>query len=182
MIGNSRRGWWQAAFVVAFVLFAASVVPAQDITYNAMPGADFTKYKTYKWVKIDGVKYPDQIVDAQIMTAIDKQLATKGLAKATGDQADLAIGYQVAVEQERQWNTMGGYGYGRWGGTGTATSSTINIGTVGVDIYDAAAKQLLWRGAATKTLDTNPSPEKRTKNLDKAMEKLFKKYPPPVKK
>jgi len=65
---------------------------------------------------------------------------------------------------------------------GTATSSTINIGTVGVDIYDPAAKQLVWRGAASKTIDDKANPEKRQKNLDKAMAKLLKNFPPPVKK
>jgi hypothetical protein len=35
--------------------------------------------------------------------------------------------------------------------SGTATSSTINIGTL--VLYDPAAKQLVWIGAASKTVD-----------------------------
>ncbi len=161
--------------------------------YNALPDTDFTKFKTYKWVAIEGGTKVDQITDTQIKTAVDKQLAAKGLTKTEDDNADLYIGYQAAIGQERQWNTYstGGYGYGygaRWGGyggggMGTATSTTINIGTVGLDMYDPAAKQLVWRGAASKTIDEKANPEKRQKNLDKAMEKLLKKnFPPPVKK
>ena len=72
----------------------------------------------------------------------------------------------------------GGYG----GGTTTATSATIYIGALAVDFYDVATKQLVWRGLASKQLDMKASPEKRQKNLDKGMAKLFKNYPPKVKK
>ena len=37
----------------------------------------------------------------------------------------------------------------RWGGMGTATSSTINVGTLVLDMYDPATKQLVWAGHAT---------------------------------
>ena len=40
--------------VAALALCAAGSAVAQDVTYNAMPGTDFSKYKTYKWVTIDG--------------------------------------------------------------------------------------------------------------------------------
>ena len=182
------------AMAAAMVLLACVSASAQDIRYNSMPGTDFSKYKTYKWVRIPKVEYPNQILDSQIMQAIDAQLALKGLTKTEGDNADLYVGYQVAVSQEKQFqsysNDMGGWGYGRWGGWGgygggmtttTTTSSTINIGTLNVDLYDVAAKNQIWRGAATKTLGSGKDPAKVNKNLNKAMAKLFKKYPPPVK-
>jgi hypothetical protein len=166
-----------------FALGGITTALAQDVTYNAMPGTDFSKFKTYKWVPIEGSQHPDQIVEQQIKQALDKELATKGLTKTDGDPADLLVGYQVAVDQEKQWNAYGGgAGFRFGGGMGTATSSTINIGTLGVDIYDAAAKQLVWRGAATKTLDAKASPQKRQDNITKAATKLLKNFPPPVKK
>jgi hypothetical protein len=180
--------WGRAVLALALVLSVVGAVAAQDVKYNALPDTDFTKFKTYKWVKIEGGTPMDQITDTQIKTAIDKQLGTKGLTKTDDEKADLYVGYQAAITQERQWNTYGSpaYGYGpRWGyggGMGTATSSTINIGTVGIDVYDPAAKMLVWRGAASKTIDEDANPEKRQKNLDKAMAKLLKNYPPPVKK
>jgi Domain of unknown function (DUF4136) len=51
-----------------------------------------------------------------------------------------------------------------------------------VDMYSSKAKALVWRGTATKTLDPKAKPEKQEKNLAKAMEKLFKNFPPPVDK
>ena len=50
-----------------------------------------------------------------------------------------------------------------------------------VDMYDAAKHDLVWRGVASKTLNPKARPEKRRKNLDKAVAKL-KNYPLPAKK
>ena len=78
------------------------------------------------------------------------------------------------------------WGWGGWRGWGgmsttTTTSSTINIGTLNLDIYDVGAKKQVWRGEASKTLGSGKDPQKVEKNLNKAMAKLLKKYPPPVK-
>ena len=163
---------------LVIALLASAVMLAQDVRTNHMPGTDFSKYHTYKWVNIEGGAHPNQIQDAEIKRSVDSQLAAKGLTKTDTDTADLFVGYQVAVEQEKQWNAYGMGGGVRWGGMGTATSSTITNGTLVIDMYDPATKQLVWTGNATKTLDPKSSPEKNQKNLDKAMQKLLKNFPP----
>lgn len=75
----------------AGVLMACPVIKAQDVRCNFMPGTDFSKYHTYKWVSIEGEAHPSQIVDGEIKQAIDTQLASKGLTKTTGDTADLYV-------------------------------------------------------------------------------------------
>ncbi|MEE9264899.1 MAG: DUF4136 domain-containing protein [Vicinamibacteria bacterium] len=50
------------------------------------------------------------------------------------------------------------------------------MGTLVVDIWDASTKKLVWRGTASKTLSDDPS--KSTKNINEAMAKIFKEYPP----
>jgi len=172
---------FQAAVGMLLVLFCSALVVAQDVRFNYAPGTDFSKYKTYKWVDIEGGNHPDQMMSDQIKQAIDSQLVQKGLTKTDSDQADLSIDYQVAVQQEKQWNSMGGAGV-RWGGMQSATSSTINIGTLVLDMYDTAAKKQVWRGDATKTLNPSKDPAKNQQNLQKAVAKLLKNYPPPVKK
>jgi hypothetical protein len=166
------------------MFLSCTLVRAQDVNYNAAPGTDFSKFKTYKWVTIKGAEQPNQIVDEQIKQSVDSQLATKGLTKVDSDTADLYIGYQVSINQQQQFNTYDtGGGYWRYGGgMSTTTTSTINIGTLAIDMYDQAAKQLVWRGSATRSLDPKAKPDKRQKNLDKAVAKLLKNYPPPVKK
>ena len=179
----------QIILIAGLLLAWTTAASAQDIKYNYVEGTDFSKYKTYKWVKAPNAQYPNSILDGQIMQAIDTQLAAKGLAK-TEDNPDLYVVYQVAVNQEKQWNSYstGGdmWGWGGWRGWGgmsttTTTTSTINIGTLNCDIYDVATKKQIWRGEASKTLGSGKDPKKVQKNLNKAMAKLFKKYPPPVK-
>jgi hypothetical protein len=187
-----RKALGVVGMLVLFSLAAVSAA-AQDIKYNFLPGTDFAKYRTYRWARVPNAQYPSQLVDNQIMQAIDAQLGLKGLQKSSGEDADLLITYQASVSQEQRWNTFSSgdtmWGYGRWGGwggyggmsTSTTTTETINIGTLHVDIYDIAAKNQVWKGAATKTLGSGKDPAKVQKNLNKAMTKLFKKYPPPAK-
>ncbi len=163
--------------LIGFVLLLGTALSAQDVKYNFMPGTDFSKFHTYKWAPIEGGTHPNQIADAQIKSSVDSQLSAKGLTKTDGDKADLLIGYQIAVDKEKQWNaySMGG---AQFGGMGSATSSTISNGSLVLDMYDPTNKQLVWTGTATKTLDPSSNQEKNQKNLDKAMAKLLKNYPP----
>jgi hypothetical protein len=94
-----------------FLLAACCIARTQEVRSNHMPGVDFSKFHTYKWVAVEGAQHPNQIVDAEIKQAADQQLAKKGLTKTDTDQADLYVGYQTAVDKEKQWN---GYGTGGW--------------------------------------------------------------------
>lgn len=182
---NKVRGIIVAALGVLAV--GSGVARGQEVTYNFVAGTDFSTFKSYRWIDLPNAEKPDAIVDQQIRQAIDNNLAKKGLSKATGETADLLVAYQAAVTQERQWNaySTGGYGYGGgWrygggmGGMATATSSTLNVGTLALDMYDTARKQLVWKGTATKTLNPSKDPKKNQERLQKAMDKLLKNYPP----
>jgi hypothetical protein len=61
---RQRFGLFRLAMLVSIVL---TVLPlaAQDVTYNLMPGTDFSKFHTYKWVSNEGSANRNQIVDAQ---------------------------------------------------------------------------------------------------------------------
>ena len=177
------------------LLLALTSVVAQDVRYNFDKSADFSKFKTYKWVSIKGAQTPNELVERQIKASIDSQLAAKGLSKVDSDQADLFIGYQTAIGQDKQftsystdWGYGGGWYRGGWyGGVGgssmtTGQTSTIYTGQLVVDMYDSANHSLVWRGVASKSLDTKAKPEKQEKNLNKAVAKLLKNYPPRAKK
>jgi Domain of unknown function (DUF4136) len=115
-------------------------------------------------------------MDAEIKQSVDSQMASKGMTKTDSDKADLYIGYQSAVNQETQWNAWGSRAFGM--GMGSWTSSTISVGTLVLDMYDPASKELVWTGSATKTIDPSSNHEKNQQRLDKAIAKLLKNYPP----
>jgi len=183
-----------AFITVAFLFLGASAAVAQDVRYDFDKDKDFSKYKTYKWVPIKGADQPDELTARSIMSAIDAALGTKGLTKTEGDTADLYVGFQTAIGQEKEftsYNTGWGYG-GGWGGgwygggmsstTTYGSTSTVYVGQLDLSMYDPAQKQLVWRGVASKTLDPKAKPEKKQKNITKAVAKLLKNFPPQPKK
>ena len=166
------------AWLSAALVYCCAIGLAQDVRYNAMPGTNFAKYHTYKWVNCGG-QHPDQITNQEIIQDIDGQLVQKGFTKSANDPVDMYVCYQIAVDQERQWNGFGGF---RFGGMASATSSTISNGTLILDMYDASAKQQIWQGTATKTLDPGGNQQKNLKNLANGIAKLMKNFPPPIPK
>jgi hypothetical protein len=166
---------FSSASVLALLFLTTTALIAQDVRYNFMPRTDFSKYRTYKWVNIGGA-HPDQIMDAEIKQSVDSQLALRGMTKTDSDTADLYIGYQSAVDEERRWDAWGTRAFGS--GEASWTSSTIAVGTLVLDMYDPGTKQLVWTGRATKTIDPSSNHEKNIKNLDKAIAKLLQNYPP----
>ena len=161
------------------VVFACGFMAAQDIKTNYMPGTDFSKYHTYKWVSINNTEQVDPIVVQQIKDAIDSQLTSKGMTKTDADTADMYVGIQTSIQQQQQWNAYGmGGGWRFGGGMATATSSTLQIGTLGVDFYDPTTKQLIWRGQATKTLNPSKNAQTNQNRVNQAVAKLLKSFPP----
>jgi hypothetical protein len=181
-------------------LFMLSSARGQDIHYNYDRGANFQSYRTYQWVDLQrgpgtpskaavpaglpnlpvglppmsGTNVPDDpLLDQDIQRAVDAQLAEKGLTKVDKG-GDLLVAYQAHVHDEKSINLWGSGGLSSVQGQ----TSTIPIGTLVVGLYDPARKQLIWRGDASKTVDLKKDPNKNYNNLQKAMVKLFKNYPP----
>jgi hypothetical protein len=175
--------------LLALLLLGTSPALAQDVRYNFDKHAKFDAFKTYKWVVMKDGQLSD-LPDRQVKAAVDAELAKKGLTKTDADSADLYVGYQAAISQEKQytsfdsgWGYGPGWGYGGWygggGGMTTGQTSTIYIGQLALDLYATAPKALVWRGVASKTIDPKAKPEKQQKNLNKAVAKMLKNYPPP---
>jgi len=176
------------------VLLLAGAGFAQEVWYKYSPNANFSNYKTYKWVPIESTDRLDALTDQQLKAAVDAELAKKGLVKTEGAEADLLIGYQVAFRKGMEFTAfteMPGPGIVREGGsrwdwdpsthpigTTTTISEGLRIGDFGFDMYDAAKRQLVWRGDAAKTIEADVTPEKRKRNIEKGVAKLLKNYPP----
>ena len=178
-----RISFW----VLVLILFTASnalTAWGQKVSVDFDKEANFVAYKTYSWTT--GTPAQNPLMDQRVTDGVDKRLAAKGLQKVdAGANPDLVVLYHAAVGTETQLNTMntGGYGWGyRWGGMGTSTTTVekIPVGQLTVDIGDAKTKKLLWMGNAADTLSDKP--EKNEKKINKALDKMFKKFPPPVKK
>ena len=76
------------------------------------------------------------------------------------------------------WKKYGVDGTLPWDGMAAATSPTLDLGTLVLDMYDPKTKRLVWTETATKALESGSNQEEDMKNLDQTVGKLFKNYPP----
>ena len=175
---------------LAAILMVPALAVAQKVTYDFNKAANFASFKTY--AHKDGTKVGQELIDERIVNAIDAAMAAKGFTKATANP-DVFVVYHMAFDKEKDISTYssgygGGYGpYGwGWGGMGGMSTTTtqvrdILVGTLVIDIADAKAGQLAWRGMGVKEVNTTAKPDKRDKSIKSAVDKIFKNYPPKVK-
>jgi Domain of unknown function (DUF4136) len=163
------------------VLLFATASFAQQVKTDYDRSADFGKYKTYSWEK---VQTQDPLWVDRIKEAVNAALAAKGLTpvESGGDVAIVAI--EMTKNQQSLNTFYDGFGGGwRWGGGfGNATTTVDNykVGTLVVDLFDAHTKTVIWRGSSSDTLSDKS--DKNIKNLDKGVQKMFDHFPPGEKK
>jgi hypothetical protein len=167
--------------LMGMVFLLASNSSAQQVKTDYDRSANFAQYKTYSWEQI---KTQDPLFVDRIKSSVNAALAAKGWTQVDSG-GDVSI---VAIEITRNQQTLntfydgfgGGWGWRRFGGGGfgeaTTTTETYKVGTLVVDLFDTKTKKLLWRGTSSDTLSNNS--DKNIKNLNKGVEKMFKKFPP----
>jgi hypothetical protein len=161
-------------------LVAATAASAQSVSYDFDKSADFSKLRTYAWTA--GTEIKDELNHKRIVAAVDAELAARGMVKVEADAGpDVLVAYHASFDRDLQISGFSsGFGPYRFGParSGSARVEEILVGTLVVDVIDAKAHTIVWRGTATKEVDVKASPEKRDKNIKKGAEKLFKSFPP----
>jgi hypothetical protein len=74
-----------ALLSVALLLMLACTAVAPDVVYNFDEAADFSRFRTYKWVSMRDTPRIDDLRDKQIKDAVDVELARKGLNKTDAE-------------------------------------------------------------------------------------------------
>jgi hypothetical protein len=164
------------------LLFVAISSRGQTVKTDFDPSAHFSSYKTFMWIEPPHIR-ADPLMEPRLVNAVNSALISKGW-QLVQSGADVGIVAHVATKERHTLETFydgfgGGWGWHHWGGgMGTAytTVESYEEGTVVLDLFDAHTKQLIWRGVATDTLTEKP--QKDTKKLEKAVDKMFKDFPP----
>ncbi|HWC65328.1 MAG TPA: DUF4136 domain-containing protein [Thermoanaerobaculia bacterium] len=163
------------AILGAIVLLSgacASVTTSADYDRST----DFSRYRTWAWIE-NGEPVGNAIVQKRLTAAIEEQLAAKGLTKS--DRPDLLVSMHARLTRRATFETRSwGYGPGRWQTGVRTTPEEIPVGTLVVDLVDAGAKQLVWRGTARRVLDLMASPEEKEKTTRETVARMFAGYPP----
>lgn len=162
---------------------------------------DFTKFKTFEYY--GWADESDQLLNRfdkeRIEKAFGAEFKSRGLEYVESG-GDLIVTLYIVTEQKTSTtaNTTsmsmgGGYGYGYggyygygpsygWGpGMGMGSSTTTYneteyvVGTLIIDVYDEANKQLVWESIGKGNVNENP--DGRDESVPKTVAKIMKPYP-----
>lgn len=168
---------FRLACVAMFVFLLSTMALAQKVYVDFNHSVDFSKFKTYAWGQGPNPNaIQDSILLQNAQSEINSQLQAHGMQMVQESQnPDVIVVLSSGVKQETTYNAWGTGGW-RWGGgMGEITPDVSNIGTLVVDIYEAAGQRMVWRGVAQDTLSTKS--DKNNKMINKAVTKMFEKYP-----
>lgn len=169
--------------VIALIVFAPLLVKAQKVKVESDPGADFSRYKTYAW---DQGMMANPVIRQHIVAAVDRAMAAKGLQKVETDP-DLFVSALASTESDLTVTNPSWAPVLNSIQTGIPASSQawpVTKGTLMISISNAKTGNGLWRGTATQTLEHGPTGDLARdaktveKPINKAIEKMFKKFPP----
>ena len=167
------------SIVLIACLGLPALVQAQNTSYDFDRGAAFSKFRTYAWKA--GTPAGEPFLDKRIVSAIDSQLAARGLTRSDVNP-DVYVLYHVALGVQHGVtgfaNSSGPYGWHGDFGTFAARPNEIPVGALVIDVADAAKRELIWRGVGMSDIDVNAKPDKRDRAIEKAVEKILKNYPP----
>ncbi len=178
-------------FAIGMGLLLAAGCAGQQVTTDYSPATSFSQFRTFALVSPPDTG-AQQLLDQRVRNAVQTQLDAKGLTVADRQNADLFVGYGMVDKTHTDvytyrdgWGWGGGWGwrYYRWGVAWPMAVQrqieTYTDGTVVVNLVDAKTKQVVWEGEVADVVNIPvANPIRATEQIDKAVAKLFAKYPP----
>lgn len=139
--------------ICALAVTSTSCAAAMSAGSHVQSGLQMSSYRTYDWGPADALPTGDPRLDKDplfqdyIEGAVEKQLAEKGLIRATG-APDLLLHYHASIDTRVDvGRTEREYGYCRDADCGSWVVE-YEAGTLIVDVVDARTNRLIWRGWA----------------------------------
>jgi Domain of unknown function (DUF4136) len=161
--------------VILLTWLVAAGAWAQKITVEFDQAADFGKYKTFAirdgQLNSRNPALNSELVKKQIERDIERYLTARGLEMTSG-RADLNVRYRFGSARKAEIER---YPAG-WRGLGTRVVRVpYTEGTLVIDLRDAGARSLVWRGIASEEKSDGAKIEGK---LDDMVRKALERYPP----
>ena len=152
---------------------------------------DFSQYKTYSyygWAE-ESDKILNRFDKERIESAFGDEFKKRNI-EYVQEGGDLIVTLYIVTEQKQQTTATtphmgGGYGgyygygpgYGWGGGMSTTNYNTYDytVGTLVIDIYDAAAKELVFESVGSGTVEENA--DKREKGMPQVASSMMRSFP-----
>ena len=162
------------AFCAMLLCIASTIAVGQQVSVNYNHNANFSQYHTYAWGSNNKNAIQNSILAQVAQQDIEAAMAQKGFQKVEESaNPDLVLTASGGEREQTSYNAMGMRGIG--GGFGSISPQQNVEATMVVSLYDVKAKELIWRGIAQDTLNNNGN--KNQKEVQKAVEKMFKQWP-----
>ena len=162
------------ALIAVVVSITSAIAVGQQVSVNYNHGQSFAQYHTYAWGSNNANEIKDSILAQVAKQDIDSAMQAKGLQPVQESQnPDLILTANGGMKEQTSYSAWGMRGFG--GGMGSITPEQNVIGTMIIDLYDAKAQSLVWRGIAQDTLSNNGN--KNQQLIQKAVQKMFKQWP-----
>ncbi|QRG85006.1 DUF4136 domain-containing protein [Vibrio diabolicus] len=166
------KGWILGAVMM---LVSACTTVTTDVDKQA----DFSAYRTFDFGA--QAETPTSIDGRRIEQGLAEQLEDKGLIKVNSG-GDLYVHHDIVEESELvSSGSSVSFGYG-WNSFGVITSSPERYkerkyGKLVVELVDAKANQVVWKGVSSRKLSESMSSEKRESLIEEEIAKMFENYP-----
>lgn len=165
-----RRPQLSTTVMLAAVLLAASPCvgsgqqPKYGVSVKAAKPAALAKAKTYRWTPSQPSF--DKDVDRQIVAAVDRELAARGLSKVTAAPSDVVVTYASLSRTDVDLKAKP---------SASGALPEYAVGTLLVDLRDPANRASLFRVRMDTPIDKDPA--KLEAAIDAAVSAMFEKYP-----
>ena len=141
--------------------------------------ANVSNYGSFFMLK--GNSSGDAVTDERLMSDVKNMLLLKGWLEVPEGDGQAAVIIHTATATDHTYESFyRGWGGWRWRWTPVSDppefAEDYKVGTVVVTIFDADAKQAIWRGFATDAISDNPKDAGRIREA--AVARLFAKFPP----
>jgi hypothetical protein len=178
------------AQILGAVALALSLGACGGIRVNTdyNPDADFTRYRTFAWAEgsgsLDDPRMTD-LVDQRFRRAVESELVSRGMEKTASGEPDVFVGYQIALDDRVDYQTINTYYGGAWGYrgvyggvVGTQTTATeYTVGTLVIDVYDARQRELVWRGSGEGKISQARNPEESQERINQVVTRILQDFP-----
>src|SRR4051794_17403360 len=184
-----RRKLRNVTLILVVVGTCVASAFSQKVNVGYDRSAKFTSYKTYEWVTPSSP--PNKpILYESIVGAIDYELTRKGLTRVDngGDLIMIPVGgMEFGINYAVGTPILATYGgpplsidANMWTGAVGASNLLapyVPEGTLALEFIDRAANKVVWSGTVKQKLDIQDK-SKSLDEIDKAIVKLMKQYPP----
>jgi hypothetical protein len=145
-----------ALLALAFLIAGCATNSAPDTRIDYDKTADFSVYRTYGFPKETGTDRGGYatLVTSYFKSAVGTAMEARGY-KYSAENPDLLVNFYMNTRERTEIRPgvdtgFGYYGYRSGLYRGWDDDRTVNyqVGTINVDIVDAAKKQLVWEGVS----------------------------------